>query len=78
MITQFRSRMLCGHASRTGKGWLRTAHSLRFALALVLAGALVPAIAGAAVVTIPASKDNTLYQDNSGAVSNGATVDLVV
>jgi spore coat protein A len=42
-------------------------YAAAFVLALVAAG---PALA--TVVTLPAAKDNTLYQDASGAVSNGA------
>lgn len=38
------------------------------ALSLLL---LLPAIAGAITVTIPASRDNTLYQSATGATSNG-------
>ena len=40
--------------------------------ALVIALALRAGVAVAAVVTVPASMDNTLYESPTGALSNGA------
>src|SRR5262249_19777300 len=50
--------------------------SFRCVFAAVATGAMLPcgvaAPVGAAVITISSSKDNTLYHDESGALSNGA------
>jgi spore coat protein A len=41
-------------------------------LLLAILGGLLPSIAAATVVSIPALKDNTLYENATGSVSNGA------
>jgi hypothetical protein len=48
----------------------------RTALAAALAGAVVPA--SAEVISLPAAKDNTLYEDPDGLISSGAGAHLFV
>jgi FtsP/CotA-like multicopper oxidase with cupredoxin domain len=55
-------------AFRPAARWLPAALAQAGALALLV----MPAISRATVITIPASKDNTLYENATGAVSNGA------
>jgi len=45
---------------------------LSFVLGPAIVAGLLPAMVGATTVTIPASKDNTLYENATGSVSNGA------
>jgi hypothetical protein len=49
-----------------------SSRSVHFSSALVLAFALLPLSARAVTVTLSPSKDNTLYESATGAVSNGA------
>jgi hypothetical protein len=59
---------------------MNTAHCLPNALAVFAAALLSSGIAfgpaGADVVSIPASQDNTLFEDVAGALSNGAGEEL--
>ena len=52
--------------------------SLVLALALLSAWSLLPQAAGGATVQVVASRDNTLYEDEDGALSNGAGTYLFV
>ena len=50
----------------------RRVRDILFASLAVLAGALLPAGASAATVTVRPSKDTTLYGDGTPSLSNGA------
>jgi FtsP/CotA-like multicopper oxidase with cupredoxin domain len=53
-------------------GRLESGRRSSFLSAVLVAGLLGPAVAAAVTATIPASKDNTLYESSTGAVSNGS------
>src|SRR6266508_308023 len=57
---------------RVGARRLSGLRGLFLALLLTGVAGVLPAIVSAATVTIPASKDNTLYENATGSVSNGA------